>query len=149
MNGMLRKLTVGGLVTICTAVPLFAGPGGPPPHQHGGSSGVRLAADIVGLVRTAVAPIGIIAAPCVTAPVVVPPAPRVVVAPPAPYYVNTPYCGGYAAPYYYETTPYYYGGYAAPYYYETTWRGYAPPPPRGGWGGHRPHGGPGGRGGRR
>ena len=119
MNEMWKKLTVGCAVALCTAFPLFAGPGGH--HHRGGDSGVRLAAEIVGLVKYAVAPIGLIAVPppavpVVTAPVVtVPPVPRMVVLPPPP---PVPCC---AEPFRHGFAP--------------------PPPPHRGWEGGRWHGG--------
>ena len=116
MNNTWKKFGFGCAVALCTAVPVFAGPGGHGPgpggpHFHG-NSGVLLAAEIVGLVRSVVAPIGLIAAPPVVAPpvvvgpavveppmVVAPPMPRVVMPPPGPYYIETVRPGyGYPPP---------------------------------------------------
>jgi len=126
MNTMWKKIAVGGVLAVFGTLPLLAGPGGHHgpgychPH-HYGNSGVRLAAEIVGLVRCATAPVVCFAAP--PPPVIVPPPPppppRVVVVPPPPP--------------------------PQPYFVEAVGPGFAPPPPpprHGGW--HR-HRGPGWR----
>ena len=86
MNGHVKFLFGGALAALLT-VPVLAGPPGPH-HYHGGSSGVRLATDIVNLVRTAISPIVVAPAPVVysePAPVVYS-TPVVYTAPPRPYY---------------------------------------------------------------
>ena len=102
---------------------------GPKHHHHDGSSGVRLATDIVNLVRAVVEPRPVVVAPAPPppAPVVVappppPPAPAVVVTPPASYEYR----------YYRGTRVIYYSGW---YWYSNgwVWGGYGAPPPPPRW----------------
>ena len=108
------KFVLCGAIAMLLAVPVLAGPhhhhhggyhhggfhhGGYHHHYHGGSSGVRLAADIVNLVHSVVAP-PVVVAPA-PAPVVVAPEP-VVVAPPPPPVVVAPRPIYYAPPRYYH-----------------------------------------------
>ena len=151
---MTRNILIAGIA----AGLLFTGTAsliaGPPDHHHhhhhdGGSSGVRLATDIVNLVRSVVEPRPVVVAPApAPAPVVVAPAPApapVVVAPapaPAPVVVE-PAPAAYEYRYYNGAYVVYYNGW---YWYNNSWiwgsRG-APPPrpywrPRPGYYHHHP-----------
>ena len=156
---MTRNLLIGGIAAgflfTSSATGLIAGP--PPPdyhhHHHGGSSGVRLATDIVNLVRAAVAPSAVVVAPApvvvapapAPAPVVVAPAPApapVVVAPaPAPVVVAPP-VSSYEYRYYNGSYVVYYDGW---YWYNNSgvWGRRGAPPPRPHWhprpGHYHPH----------
>lgn len=72
----ITRITAGVVLAAVFTVPLMAGPKHHRNHHHHGNDGVRLAAQIVGLVKNAIAP----------APVVVTRPAPVVIAPPPPRY---------------------------------------------------------------
>ena len=71
---------------LAAALTVFGGPPPPPPHHHHdhGNSGVRLAAEIVGVVNNALAPRAVVVQPA-------PPPPRPVVVQPPPAPAPVPY----------------------------------------------------------
>lgn len=126
-NILIAGITAGFLFTGSASL-LAQRPDHYPHHRDSGSSGVRLATDIVNLVRSVVEPRPVVVAPA-PAPVVVAPAPAPVVVAPAPApVVVTPVPSSYEYRYYNGAYVVYYNGW---YWYNNSWiwgRRGAPPP---------------------